>query len=416
MFPDDPFHRHGCRILRAGDLAEAHEAFKHHAPALVFLPLKLGSEPVLACLKSCLEHAPDTTVIVVADNSQINVAADAMRIGAFDCLFTPFSHNRLTSTVEAATRQALSRGAVPDRAPSHTPPRHGLIGAHPSMAQVIATLDAVAHSRASVFIQGENGTGKELLAKAIHAASPRRDKTFLPVDCAALTADDLNQDLFAKADGGTLFLDEISQLSPQVQSRLLRLLHDDPGAARSNTGPDIRVISATCRDPEDEMRRGTLREDLFYRLHVAPITMPPLRARGADVIAIAEAKLAQLSLNESRRFTGFTAPAARALQAYRWPGNVRQLINVIWNVVLTHDAELVEDWMLPEAVRAPRSPAAAPSGLQLDGRTLAEIERDVIEQAIRDHGGSIPRAARALDLSPSTIYRKRESWGKPDKG
>ena len=483
LFPDDPFLNHGCRILRAATLDDARAIFDTQLPQLVFLPLRLDGASTLADVKDWLARAPGTTIVVVANNDEINDAAEAMRNGAFDCLFTPFSRIRLSKTVESAMRRSRPSGATrgkattrpeadptamvapgtpvmdvpagdvggtsdrpaaaaaPERttaSPPHDAALDGicLIGTSPSMEAVLQKVGAVARSDATVFIQGEHGTGKEHLARDIHARSSRSGAAFMPIDCAALRPETLERDLFGEGDfatdgglgtlrllaqGGTLYLDEVCNLSSQVQAQFLRVLQrcEAPDGTEDRRA-GIRVICSTARDPYAEMEEGRLRVDLFYRLHVATLTLPPLRARGQDVLAIAQARLKQLCLREGRGFAGFSTEAEGILLRHKWPGNVRQLLNVVWNVVLNHDAPMVEAWMLPDELTADTRGFAAQAGqagthVPIHGRTLAEIERDVIEAVIHTHGGSIPRAARALDVSPSTIYRKREAWQR-DKG
>lgn len=482
LFPDDPFLNHDCRVLRASTLEDARAIFDTQTPELVFLPLRMGGVPALSDVKTWLAQAPTTTVVVMATNDEINDAAEAMRHGAFDCLFTPFSRARLAKTVESALRRSLSQGgakraaprpAVPAAALAGPPPKampeapgeraatvpsaqearqpvsappttpetaNELIGQDPTMVPILKTMEAVARSDATVFIQGENGTGKELLARTIHARSARGAARFVPLDCAILRPDTLERDLLGTtpgsdaaaqlAQGGTLYLDEIANLEDRVQGQILRFLQScaqpglHPGAGAQGAAgaqADIRIICSTSRNPYDEMREGRLRADLFYRLHVAPMILPPLRARGRDVVRIAEAHLHRLSQTEGRRFTGFSSEAQAMLMAYHWPGNVRQLLNMVWNILLHHDADLVEGWMLPAELSDLRDNQDRPRGpeatrIMIQSRSLAEIEREVIETVIREHGGSIPRAARVLDVSPSTIYRKREAWMRRNDG
>ncbi|WP_300519371.1 sigma 54-interacting transcriptional regulator [Aliiroseovarius sp.] len=476
LFPDDPFLNHGLRILRAASLEDARAIFDTQLPQLAFLPLRLDGASTLADVKDWLTRVPETTIVVVANNDEINDAAEAMRNGAFDCLFTPFSRVRLSKTVESALRQCrppagARSGSVavasPPKAPTPAtlsatvapPPGPStmteppvaplgvvsrdtdmdaicLIGGSPSMSAVLDKVEAVARSDATVFIQGEHGAGKEALARDIHARSARRQASFVPVDCAALRTETIERDLLGLAGqpgtpgaepllhlarDGTLYLDEICNLSPPVQAQFLRVLQrcaaSDPGQPHRTA---IRVICSTARDPFVEMEEGRLRVDLFYRLHVATLTMPPLRTRDRDVLEIAQARLKHLSAREGRGFAGFSPEAQGILLRHKWPGNVRQLLNVIWNVVLNHDAATVEAHMLPEELSADTRGFADQAGqagshVPIHGRTLAEIERDVIEAVIHTHGGSIPRAARALDVSPSTIYRKREAWLREDR-
>jgi DNA-binding NtrC family response regulator len=307
------------------------------------------------------------------------------------------------------------------------------------MEQIYAKIRSVAASMATVFITGESGTGKELCAQAIHDGSARASGPFIALNCGAIPPDLLESEVFghmkgsfagaisdkpgaaAAADGGTLFLDEICEMDAALQTRLLRFLQTSTVQPVGATRPrkvNVRIICATNRDPLEAVRRGQLREDLYYRLYVVPIHMPPLRDRGTDVIEIAEAALARFSAEENRLFEGLD-PAVRALfLRLRWPGNVRQLLNVIRTVVVLNAGGRVTPDMLPpdlvqtQAGATADGPAAAapPAFDQMVGRTLAEIEQIVIEATIARCGGSVPKAARVLDVSASTLYRKRDGW------
>jgi transcriptional regulator with PAS, ATPase and Fis domain len=297
---------------------------------------------------------------------------------------------------------------------------------------------------ATVFITGESGTGKELCALAVHAASPRAAGPFIALNCGAIPQDLLESEVFghmkgsftgaisdkpgaaAAADGGTLFLDEICEMAPALQTKLLRFLQTSTVVPVGATRPrkvNVRIICATNRDPLDAVRRGEFREDLYYRLFVVPLHMPPLRDRGEDVLEIAENALARFSREEGKPFDGLDGPVKALFRALPWPGNVRQVLNVIRNIVVLNEGGLVTLDMLPDTLdrqidpAPPRgiAPPPAPSALSLDdliGRPLAEIERAVIEATLARHGGSVPRAARVLELSPSTLYRKIEGWSK----
>jgi DNA-binding NtrC family response regulator len=306
-----------------------------------------------------------------------------------------------------------------------------------------------------VFITGESGTGKEVCARAIHAMSTRAARPFVPLNCAAIPRDLLESEVFghlkgaftgalsdkpgaaAVADGGTLFLDEICEMDLSLQTKLLRFLQTSTiqpvGAARP-VPVDVRIVCATNRDPAEEVRGGRFREDLYYRLHVVPIHMPPLRARPEDIIDIAQASLVKFAAEEGKAFTGFDPQVEQILASRGWPGNVRQLLNVIRNVVVLHDGPLVMAEMLPSDItlaadsslngdrvemlrEAWAKPAASHRGrvAALVGMPLADVERELIEATIEHCGGSIPRAAKMLELSPSTIYRKLESWNGPQR-
>ena len=309
------------------------------------------------------------------------------------------------------------------------------------MRQIETTIRAVARSTATVFITGESGTGKELCALAVHAQSPRGQGPFIALNCGAIPQDLLESEVFghmkgsftgalsdkpgaaSAADGGTLFLDEICEMAPALQTKLLRFLQTSTIVPVGATRPrkvNVRIICATNRDPMEAVRSGQFREDLFYRLFVVPIHMPPLRERGTDVLEIAEAALHRFAFEEQKIFQGLS-PEVRALfLSLPWPGNVRQLLNVIRNIVVLHDEGQVQLSMLPKSLHAsslaepaPAAPTPQVALAGLIGRPLAEIERMVIEASLAQTGGSVPKAARMLELSPSTLYRKIEAWGKP---
>jgi DNA-binding NtrC family response regulator len=321
------------------------------------------------------------------------------------------------------------------------PPGDLFLGSSDAMQAVYAKIRAVARSMATVFITGESGTGKELCAQAIHDGSARASGPFIALNCGAIPPDLLESEVFghmkgsftgaisdkpgaaAAADGGTLFLDEICEMDVGLQTKLLRFLQTSmvqPVGATRPRKVNVRIICATNRDPLEAVKAGRFREDLYYRLYVVPIHMPPLRDRGEDVIEIAEAALARFAAEEHRPFEGL-APEVRALfRRLRWPGNVRQLLNVIRNVVVLNDGGVVTSAMLPPGlVEDAEQGQGASVATALDGprvgdlvgRTLAEAERMVIEATLARVGGSVPKAARMLDVSPSTLYRKMESWG-----
>jgi len=301
----------------------------------------------------------------------------------------------------------------------------------------------VARSMATVFITGESGTGKELCAEAVHQTSARASGPFVALNCGAIPVDLLESEVFghlrgsftgaindkigaaAAADGGTLFLDEICEMDLNLQTKLLRFLQTStitPVGATKPRKVNVRIICATNRNPLEEVRRGRFREDLYYRLHVVPVHLPPLRERGEDVIEISERLIVQMAREEGHVFTSLAPRVKELFRSLPWPGNVRQLINVLRNVVVLNEGPQVTVEMLPPDLLADR-PAPAPAAEErphvsmqdLSGRTLAQIERIVIEDALARHGDSVPKAARELDVSASTLYRKREAWEKADR-
>lgn len=304
----------------------------------------------------------------------------------------------------------------------------GFVGSSAIMQGVHDRVRLAAGSGAPVFVTGQCGTGKELCARAIHALSDRAAGPFITLNCSGIAPDPvLSEQLgqfggaVARADGGTLFLDELGDLNVGLQAMLLQVLQTGEILSSGNEPPqpvDVRIISAAKHDLLEAVQDGHFRDDLYYRLHVIPIHMPPLSERGLDVVEIAEAALPRISAEEGRRFTGLDATASELLPAMDWPGNVRQLLNMLRQVVVMNDADLVTAAMFPTA-RQSAGPVAAPAPQNahpinwagLAGKSLAQIERLVIEAAIAHEKGSITRAARVLEVAPSTLYRKLESWG-----
>ncbi|GAA0293891.1 sigma-54-dependent transcriptional regulator [Rhodovulum strictum] len=442
----------GHKVVSASTAAEGLDRFRALRPAVVLLDLMLPDRPGQAVLQEILSIAPDTRVIVITANGSINRAVEAMRAGAYEFLLKPFNEQRFLHAVETALAERPGNGAARPSPPRPgAVPREDFVGSSPQMQAVYARIASVARSMATVFITGESGTGKEICAQAVHAASSRANGPFVPLNCAAIPRDLLESEVFghakgaftgaladkpgaaAVADGGTLFLDEICEMDAALQTKLLRFLQTStiqPIGAPHPRKVNVRIVCATNRDPMDEVRRGRFREDLYYRLHVVPIHLPPLRDRGEDVIEIAESALVRLAAEEGRRFTGLSPEVADLFRRLSWPGNVRQLLNVLRHAVVLHDGPDVTLDMLPAALQQERDMiqkgSAGPGDEvfrgdarhcalgDLIGRTLAEIEQMVIEETIAREGGSLPRAARVLDVSPSTLYRKRESWGRKD--
>ena len=433
----------GYDVTVAVDASSALANFQSEPPSAVIMDLMLPDRDGLDLMQEMLAVRPSLPVIVITANGSVNRAVEAMRAGAHEFLVKPFSEQRLLSAVATAlTRIALApadSGFAEETALS-TPPG-AFIGTSPAMLQVYAKIRSVAASMATVFITGESGTGKELCAQAVHDLSNRRNGPFVPLNCGAIPSDLMESEVFghvkgsftgaisdkpgaaAMADGGTLFLDEICELDLGLQTKLLRFLQSStiqPVGANRARKVNVRIVCATNRDPLDAVRRGQFREDLYYRLHVVPIHLPPLRERGADVIEIAQAALIDMAREEGRRFVGMDEEVATLLSQLPWPGNVRQLLNAIRQVVVMNDASLLTRDLLPIELESEATPsrrtqrltitADQPALESLLGKSLAEIERIVIEATIARHGGSVTRAARVLEVAPSTLYRKIETW------
>ncbi len=433
----------GHRVRAEATGAAGLNAFRQMRPQVVLLDLMLPDCDGLDLMRSMLALEPATRVIVITANGSINKAVSAMRAGAHEFLVKPFDETRFLDAVG----HALGAGKPAATTPT-APQPHGFLGDSPPMRDLYLRIASVARSMATVFITGESGTGKELCAQALHDSSGRAGGPFIALNCGAIPRDLLESEVFghlrgaftgalqdkpgaaAAADGGTLFLDEVCELDLDLQTKLLRFLQTSQiqpvGAARPRK-VDVRIVCATNRDPLEEVRRGRFREDLYYRLHVVPIHMPPLRARGGDAVTIAEAMLRRFSAEEGKEFERLSPEVVELFQRLPWPGNVRQLLNVLRNVVVLHAGKEVTLPMLPlelhhhaelgadpgpPAKAAAATPAAA-NGAGLDGllgRSLAEIERLVIEATLARHGGSVLQAARELDVAPSTLYRKLEAW------
>lgn len=438
LLADDPFIDADIAFTRVSGLAAAQGVFAQLQPDLVFLPITVDGQSARQFLDQIFAAPVQPVVVVVASNDQINAAAEAMRLGAFDCLFRPFSEKRLAKTIAAATAALPVRSllgstsgtngasstsapiAEGDAPPGAPPYDEAPIFVSIEMQAVLARVDAVARSEAPVFLTGEPGTGKALIASVLHARSNRADGPLVTVDCATLSTFNFAEEMagrdgaIARASGGTLHLDEIGALDPALQPRLLALI-DEALSPGHEDGSRPRLVASTRHDPVALLRNGQLRPELYYRLHVTPIALPPLRARQGDIQLIAEAKLATFARREGRGFTSLRADTLKRLEAYEWPGNVRELINAIWAVVALHDGTEVTPDMLPLTVVTGPGTETTSGSLGLDnliGLTLDEIEERVIDATIRSQGGSIPRAARVLGVSPSTIYRKREAWAR----
>jgi two-component system repressor protein LuxO len=316
----------------------------------------------------------------------------------------------------------------------------GLLGASLPMRAVYNVIENTAKSRATVFVTGESGTGKELCAQAIHQLSPRRDGPFVAVNCGAIPKELMESEMFghvkgaftgaattregavARAAGGTLLLDEICEMDLALQVKLLRVLQS--GEFTKVGGSEVeradgRYLCATNRDPWAEVQAGRFREDLYYRLHVVPCAMPPLRERGGDVELLARHFLALYAAEEGKSFADFAPDAVDALARHAWPGNIRELQNVLRNVVLFHDERVVSAAMLVRleagATPRPASPpplrlAASAPGARAVIKPLWQVEKQAIEAALAACAGNVPRAAALLEVNPSTIYRRKAEW------
>jgi two-component system, NtrC family, response regulator AtoC len=387
-----------------------------------------------------LSHRPDLPVVVITAFGSLDTAIAAIRAGAHDFVHKPFEIEELILRIEGAARhRALHAELVRLRQTVADSEGWGqLLGDSPPIWRLRALLAKVAASDASVLVTGETGTGKEVAARAIHTRSARRDGPFVVLDCSALPATLLESELFGHVRGaftdaraerkglivqaavGTLFLDEVGELPLDLQPKLLRALQERsvrPVGSDSEVAADVRVIAATNRDLEAAVDEGRFRRDLFYRLEVLQVAMPPLRSRGRDVLLLAQHFVQRFAERSGKRVLGFSAPVAERLLAYTWPGNVRELMNCIeHSVALTSYEQLVVD-DLPERVRIFREEHVLVTGSNPEELVpLEEVERRYVLRVLDASGGNKTIAARVLGLDRKTLHRKLERWAQRSQG
>lgn len=345
---------------------------KQTPPSLVLLDLELPDIHGMAILRYIVENQLPCSVVIITGHGTIDTAVEAMQAGAFDFLSKPFDTQRLTTTVENALEHArLQMQPWLHKDEFHDSQYYGFVGASQVMQKLYQTIDKMAPSKASVFICGESGTGKELCARAIHDSSPRANKPFIALNCASIPQELMESEFFghvkgaftgahteregavALADGGTLFLDEICEMDLNLQTKLLRFIQT--GAYRKvgsdkERRVDIRFVCATNRSPLEEVTKGHFREDLYYRLHVLPINMPPLRERGTDILLLAKAFLSRYGAEENKKFTGFTAETEDIFLKYQWPGNIREIQNTIRIITVMCSDSVIEATQLPATI------------------------------------------------------------------
>jgi NtrC-family two-component system response regulator AlgB len=424
----------GHRVSEAATGDQALESLRRQRFDLALLDLRLGKETGLDLLPELLRVTPGLHVVIITAHASLGSAIEAMRKGAFDYLPKPFTPNELRVVLD---RSALVRGlrdrvAALEERVGQLAPDVELDTDEPAVRKALDVAFQVAPTGATVLLRGESGTGKGVLARAIHGHSMRASRQFVTVHCPSLSAELLESDLFGHvkgaftgaiqdkagkveaASGGTLLLDEIGDLPPAIQPKLLRLLQDKTyervGEPVARTA-DVRIVAATNHELEAEVRAGRFREDLFYRLNVIEITLPPLRSRRRDVLPLARHLLGFFARQSGKTVTAFTPEAEAAMKAYPWPGNVRELRNAVERGVILTRNGVVGLEHLPGQLTG-----STTARVEVGGPiTLDELEAEHIRRVVAS-SPSLDEAARVLGIDPSTLYRKRKRSAQPPKG
>jgi DNA-binding NtrC family response regulator len=422
---EEELRSRGHEVERATSVAAARERAKQGGLDVVLLDLQLPDGSGLEVLRAIASEGLSLEALVLSGNAEIPTAIEAMRLGAYDYLTKPPRMDELHLLLAKAAEKARLRtdnAALRVRL-RRLEPVQGFVTADPATRQLLATLDRAAASALPVLVEGETGTGKELLARALHERSTRRSFAFVPVNCAALPENLIESELFGHERGaftgaaerktglfevasrGTIFLDEIGELHLSLQSRLLRALETQEFFRVGGTRPvrvDVRVVSATNRDLRAEVDAGRFRGDLYYRLNGIGLRVPPLRERRGDIPL-----LAQHFLKRHRSQWTLERGALDRLAAYEWPGNVRELEMVIGRAAILAPGPAIQAEDLPVDIR----PRAAPRVLRTD-LTLAEMEREYVLAILEKNHGHRGRTADALGIDPKTLYNKLQTWGR----
>jgi two-component system response regulator AtoC len=421
----------GYEIQEAATTTEAIQQVKA-GPDLVLLDFKLPDGDGLEVLRHIKAHSADTLVIMMTGFSTVENAVEAMKRGAYHYVNKPFNLEEVVLLVGKALETSQLRREV--RALRSSQGREygfdAIIGSSPAMTQVKSLLARIAASPAStVLLTGETGTGKDLAAKAIHYNSDRSARAFVNITCSALPEQLLESELFGhergaftdarqqkrglfeSADGGTLFLDEIGEMTPALQAKLLRFLEEKTFkrvGGLADLHVDVRVVAATNRDLEDDVKAGKFREDLFYRLQVMPIPLPPLRARHGDIPLLASFYVDYFNREFKKRVRGLTPATVKVLEQYQWPGNIRELRNAIERAMLLMDRE----WLEPaDFTTLTRSVSATQFTLPPEGLNLEDVERQLLVQALERAGGNQTQAAQLLGINRDQVRYRIEKFG-----
>lgn len=420
----------GYEVLTAADGTAGLQKALSDVVDLIITDLRMPGIGGQELLRRVTSETPGVPVIVLTGHGTVETAVEAMRMGAYDFLTKPLDLDRLSLLVKRALQNrelVLRHRELEEQLQSNKTFEH-IIGKSAAMEHVFEMIRKVAPSRASVLITGESGVGKELIASAIHNLSPRKDKSYIKVHCAALAESLLESELFGHekgaytgavsqkrgrfelADGGTIFLDEIGEINQNLQIKILRVLQEKQfervGGEKSVT-VDTRLITATNRDLEKEVENGTFRSDLYYRLNVVHIHVPPLRERKEDLPLLIAAFIKEFSEENAKSISGIEPKARAALYAYEWPGNIRQLRNCLESAVVMSSDDIIRLSDLPEHVREAEQTAAI--RVQI-GTTLAEAEKHIILETLAAYKGNKSKTADILGIGRKTLHRKLDEF------
>jgi two-component system response regulator HydG len=429
----EALERSGYDVILAHTGTEGLKLLERQEPGVILTDLKMEGMDGLTLLRKAKQEQPEVEVVVITGHGDVKTAVEAMRAGAGNYVQKPVGLEELRTMVDKAAERY--RLAQDNRQLKQQLDEkfgfEGLVGNSPKFLDVINRVKSIAPTSATVLIQGETGTGKELIAKAIHNNSPRKAKNFVPMNCTAINenlledelfghephaftgADKLRKGRFEYANGGTLFLDEIGDMPLNLQAKLLRVLENQEVTRIGANEPikvNVRLISATHRDLEAAVAAGTFREDLYYRLKVVTITLPPLRERKSDVPLLADHFIKEANRKHGKKVTGIAEPLRKLIDAYEWKGNVRELRNAIDSMVVLDQDGILNLNDVEEGSPLKRGQTRAASSDQLTGRPLSEIERYYSEKTLEQTAGNREEAARLLGIGERTLYRMIQEW------
>lgn len=427
----------GYQVDTAGTYAAAIQAVDKKAYELVLADVRLGDGDGFEVLQHCRKQRPQTIVILLTGYGSVETAIDAIRAGAFDLLTKPLIDEELHMSIERAfnQRQVIEENKQLKAQLDQRFGMESIVGQDLRMRKVFEVVDSIADTKATVLITGESGTGKSLIARAIHRRSGRSDRPFIEVACGALTETLLESELFGhvagsftgasydkigkfmQADDGTIFLDEIGTASPGLQVKLLRVLQElefeQVGGAKTFK-IDTRVILATNEKLEELVEQGRFRQDLYYRVNVINIELPSLRDRASDIPMLAQHFLQRVQKETGKKVHGFSEDALAAMERYRWPGNVRELQNVVERAVLLGKAELIGLGDLPPALMAARGVNLEPVGSRTLKQAMENPERQIILEVLEGNHWNRNATAEALGINRTTLYKKMKRLGLED--